>query len=327
MVYTSLLVNDTKDVIASTGNTVFFEHTVNDATKGLNPVKEGYTLIGILIPYEPLPKGTASTASSRARCIFKAGTILLGARWKVGKDTCIKFLTGMSGGSYAATVNDVNLCAVPYSCKRLRICMMDQELKVKVFGSEFVELTSKLVGQWPLLTPYKEQNFFGPKVDVLKQLQNFDDLARANNHNVEITAAITQYSVKVISDKAYDVFKQLGSTSGVSIAVRKDAQNKFVSQVQLHIEMAVKAFSSISRDGLAWLNSELGDVMAKHSIDTRLSTATGPSWQARQLAQAAAAQGVAAPAASVPQRPSRKTSTSVEVSPPQRQRRQSQRSR
>ena len=59
LVYTQIYVHDCSDVVASTASTVFFEHTINQATKELNPVKEGYTLVAILIPYEPLAKGTS----------------------------------------------------------------------------------------------------------------------------------------------------------------------------------------------------------------------------------------------------------------------------
>ena len=274
LVYTSMRVHDTNDVMLSTGNTMFFNHTVNDATKQLNAAKEGYTLIAILVPYDPLPKGVAPSRASVARCIHKCNMTLLGARWKTGKDTSIKYLTGMTGSTYANNVEDVNWCAVPYSCKRVRICHMDEEKRTKVFGPDFVKLTAEVVAQWSLLVPYKEQNIFSDNNLIIQKLNNFDELAQDEDSNVEVAAAVVDYGIKLISDDIFKPFEQLGGFTGVSTAVRKDSHLKFIHEAKLHVEQVVKAFLPLSNDGHAWLDHQLGDVLAKHSIENRL--AAGP---------------------------------------------------
>ena len=109
--------NDCSDVIASSGNTIFFDHGINQATKSQNPVKEGYVLMGILIPSQPMQKGITSTTLSRSKCIMKAATILLGYRFKTGRDMEVKFLSSMASTTFAQNITDVNMCAVPYSCR------------------------------------------------------------------------------------------------------------------------------------------------------------------------------------------------------------------
>ena len=157
LLYTSLLVHDSNDVIASSGKTIFFDHTINTATKELNPVKEGYLLVAILVPFNPLGNGIKATPSSCSKAIYKPSTILLGYRFKAKKNESVQFLTGMTGSTYISQDTDANLCAVSYSVKRLRMCNMDAKQLGTVFGNDFVARAAALVRGWPLLEPLKAQ--------------------------------------------------------------------------------------------------------------------------------------------------------------------------
>ena len=140
LLYTALRVHDSSDVIASSGKTIFFDHTINTATKELNVAKDGYLLAGILIPFNPVGKGVAVTPAARSKAMFKPNMILLGWRFKAKKNDSVQFLTGMTGSTYATRTSDINLCAVSYSVKRLRICnFTDKAVRGQV--AKFVECT------------------------------------------------------------------------------------------------------------------------------------------------------------------------------------------
>ena len=145
---------------------------------------------------------------------------------------------------------------------------------------------------------------------------NFADFATTNQHVVEYVAAIVEFGIHSISDALYKPFKQMGSTNGVSMGVRKDVQIKYVKECQTYIDQSVKVFVPISPDGVAWIEHQKGDVISKFSLEMRISQST-PAWQARMAAEHALERGEAPrPSSSdAGQRPQRKSSIAAKPSP------------
>ena len=152
----------------------------------------------------------------------------------------------------------------------------------KIFGKDFVGRCEAVVCQLPLLMPFKEQGFFGPTVDVSEVLSNFDTFAEDEANHVELVAAIVDSGIKNISDSIYQPYDKLGELSNLSMSARKDAQVKFVAACNTFVERSVRAFLHLQPDAVTWIQSQLPDVLNKHSIESRLSVA--PSWQARLFA-------------------------------------------
>ena len=296
LVFTNMLVHDSQDTVMSIVNTVFFLHAMNATTHELNPVKEGYTLFAVLMPYEPVPK------NSSKRNIMKAGTVLLGARWKLAKDGSVKYLTGATGTSYASKVEDINLCAVPYSVKRLRACMLDYEKRLKIFGKEFVLQTAQLLAHAKLLEPYKAQGVFKTPLttrmvdaDLLKHseclisdLADFHEFAVKDMVNQEAAPALIEYGIRSLSDALIAPYAKMGAIHNVSTAVRKDTQAKLIKSAGVFLEQTVMPYFPLCREAKLWMEHSKGMLLTKYSIESRmlsLSENTGAAWQARLRAE------------------------------------------
>ena len=116
------------------GDGLFFNHTYNLSTNGINPVTEGYVYFSLAAPYTVLP-GAVSAQDFAGIQVESA--FLLGFRFKYSKGD-LKFYTSGKSTTFAKNVEDIGLCAVPWSRKTIRAVLLHKDDMLHSLGKELM---------------------------------------------------------------------------------------------------------------------------------------------------------------------------------------------